>query len=365
VERPHRLRHAFACERRPLAARGSRRRRPTSGLLPLCGGSPAGLRATARALAVLTLASSWLLGALPVAPLDQDTVPGRTPRRTALDREIQAIASSFRGELGLAARDLGTGETIGLHADRPFPTASLIKVAVMLEVFHQMEEGRLDRNISLELTEGAKVGGSGILRHLGAGLPLRVADLVTLMIVLSDNTATNLLIGLVGTANIDRRLASYGLGRTHLFRPTFRDGRADVFPDLEREFGLGMTTPAEMIALLEAIARGKAVSPAASADMLAILRQQQDDLMIPRLLPFEREAIRVGHKTGTDEEKLTGPDGVRGHIRTDAGIVEGPRATYVIAICARRVRDTRWGPDNEALLTGARLSRLVYDYFNR
>lgn len=319
----------------------------------------------ARRLASVSLATGWLLSAALAAPPVQDAATGTTPRRAALDREIQAIASRFAGEVGLAARDLATGETIGLHADRRFPTASLIKIAVMLEVFHQMQEGRLDRDASIELTDEVKVGGSGILRHLRAGLRLPVADLVTLMIALSDNTATNLLVGLVGTRNIDRRLAGYGLANTHIFRPTFRDGRADLFPELEREFGLGMTTPAEMIALLELIARGRAASPEASAEMLAILRRQQDDLMIPRLLPFDRDTIRIGHKTGTDEEKQPGEHGVRGHIRTDAAIVEGPRATYVIAICMRRVRDTRWSPDNEALLAGARLSRLVYDYFHR
>lgn len=318
-----------------------------------------------RRLASVWLAAGWLVSAPLAVPADQGAASGTTPRRADLDRKIQAIVSSFPGELGLAARHLATGETIALHADRRFPTASLIKVAVMLEVFHQMQEGRLDRSTAIELTDEVKVGGSGILRHLRAGLRLPVTDLVTLMIALSDNTATNLLVGLVGTANIDRRLAGYGLANTHIFRPTFRDGRADVFPELEREFGLGMTTPAEMVALLELIARGRAVGPEGSAEMLAVLRRQQDDLMIPRLLPFGREAIRVGHKTGTDEEKQPGEDGVRGHIRTDAAIVEGPRATYVIAICTRRVRDTRWSPDNEALLAGARLSRLVYDYFNR
>jgi beta-lactamase class A len=322
-------------------------------------------RQAARRLASVSLAAGWLLSAPLAAPASQDAAPGAAPRRAVLDAEIQAVASSLSGELGLAARDLATGETIALHADRRFPTASLIKIAVMLEVFHQMQEGRLDRSTAFELTDEVKVGGSGILRHLRPGLRLRVTDLVTLMIALSDNTATNLLVARVGTANIDRRLAGYGLANTHIFRPTFRDGRADIFPELEREFGLGMTTPAEAIALLELIARGRAVSPEASAEMLDVLRRQQDDLMIPRLLPFDREAIRVGHKTGTDEEKQPGEGGVRGHIRTDAAIVEGPRATYVIAICTRRVRDTRWSPDNAALLAGARLSRLVYDYFNR
>ena len=189
-----------------------------------------------------------------------------------------------------------------------------------------------------------------------------VADLVELMIVVSDNTATNMLIGRVGTLAVDKRLDAYGLTETRLFRPTFRDGHPDVLPDLERQFGLGMTTPREMAALMARIANGTAVSPEASAAMLATLRRQQDRAMIPRLLPSE--GVEVGNKTGTDEEKQAGPDGIKRHIRADAAIVTGPNGLrYVIAIYARQIEDTRWTIDNDALVTGARVSRLVYDHF--
>jgi beta-lactamase class A len=196
------------------------------------------------------------------------------------------------------------------------------------------------------------------------GLRLTIAELIDLMIVLSDNTATNLLIDRLGTARIDARLAGYGFRRTHLFRPTFRDGRADLLPDLEREFGLGMTTPREMAGLMALIAEGAAVSPEASAAMLNTLRRQQDRAMIPRLLPPDR-GLQIGNKTGTDEEKHPGPDGVRRHVRADAAIVTGPDATYVIAIYARQVDDPRSGVENEAVVTGARISRMIYDHFSR
>ena len=162
---------------------------------------------------------------------------------------------------------------------------------------------------------------------------------------------------------MDARLDAYGLRNTRLFRPTFRDGRADVLPDLEREFGLGMTTPREMATLMARIAEGKAVSPAASAAMLATLRRQQDRAMIPRLLGDD---VEVGNKTGTDEEKRQGPTGRKGHVRADAAIVTGPDGLrYVIAIYARQVEDTRWTMENDALTTGAGISKLVHDYFAR
>src|SRR5262249_53144883 len=160
-----------------------------------------------------------------------------------LQSRVEEAVRTLRGTMGVAARDLSTGEAVFVDADTPFPTASVIKVAVMVEVFHQMAEGRLKRDDTVTLEEAAKVDGSGLLQRMHAGLVLSVGDLLDLMMTVSDNTATNLLIARVGTASVDRRLASYGLTRTRLFRPTFRDGHPDVFPEEEREFGLGVATP--------------------------------------------------------------------------------------------------------------------------
>jgi len=281
-----------------------------------------------------------------------------------MEDQVGAVVKAFRGHMGVAAIDLRTGETIGVDADWRFPTASTIKTAVMIEAWQQAADGRLSMDTPLTLRDADKVGGAGVLRGLHDGLALTVADLIHLMIVLSDNTATNLLIERVGTVRVNQRLESYGLRETKLFRPTFRDGRPDVLPELEREFGLGMTTPREMARLMAVIAEGKAVNRAASDAMLATLRRQQDRAMIPRLIPTD-DRIQVGNKTGTDEEKHALKDGVKRHVRADAAIVTGPDFTYVVAIYARQVEDTRWGVDNDALTTGARVSRMIYDYFSK
>jgi beta-lactamase class A len=180
------------------------------------------------------------------------------------------------------------------------------------------------------------------------------------MIVLSDNTATNMLVERLGTRRIDARLERHGLRSTKIFRPTFRDGKADVHPELEREYGLGMSTPREMARLMASIADGRAVSTAASAAMLDTLRGQQDRAMIPRYLPA---GIQVGNKTGTDSEKLPDADGRRGAIRTDAAIVTGDGIKYVIVVFTRRGADGQGGVDNAGVLLGARLSKLVFDAF--
>jgi len=183
--------------------------------------------------------------------------------------------------------------------------------------------------------------------------------------VVSDNTATNLLVDTVGVANVDKRLASYGLRQTLLFRASFRDGRAEVHSELEREFGLGMTTPREMARLMERIATGRTVDRAASDEMLAILKQQQTRDLIPRLLPGEEDGVEVANKTGEDDEKRPDTGGARRGIRADAAIVLTPRGRYVVAIYARQVVDARWSVDNDALVTGAQVSRLIYDHFTR
>jgi beta-lactamase class A len=283
--------------------------------------------------------------------------------RSRMESQLGGVVKAFRGRMGVAAIDVRTGETIGVDADVRFPTASTIKTAVMIETWQQVASGALSMDTTITLRDADKVGGAGVLRGLHGGLALSVADLVHLMITQSDNTATNLLIGRLGTAHVNQRLESYGLRETKLFRPTFRDGRADVLPELEREFGLGMTTPREMARLMALIAQGTAVNRGASEAMLATLRRQQDRAMIPRLLPTD-DRVQVGNKTGTDEEKHASSDGVKRHVRADAAIVAGPDFMYVIAIYARQVEDTRWGVDNEALTTGARISRMIYDYFS-
>jgi len=290
---------------------------------------------------------------------------GAAPERPApasLESRIAKLVTAFPGEMGVGVRDLASGMEVSVQGDRRFPTASLIKLAVMVETYHQMAEGKLSREKVIEVSENDRAGDESVpLNMLHAGIRVTIPDLLNLMIAYSDNTATNLLVREVGAAAADRRMESYGLKDTKIFRPTFRDGHAEVFPELEREFGLGMITPREAARLMGLIAEGKVVSRAACDEMLAILGNQFDRQMIPRSLPFEKEKIFVANKTGWDEEKLADATGLKGEIRTDAAYVKGPKSRYTIAICTRKGRDKRPGADNAALVIGAKISRLVYD----
>ena len=295
----------------------------------------------------------WLMAALLAAA---------PPAPSPIERRIAARLRSFAGTMGVAATHLETGEVIAVNADTRFPTASAIKTAVMVEVLHQVAAGRIGKEQLLTLTDDVKVGGSGVLHDLRGGSQYSVGELLYLMIALSDNTATNMLIGLVSTRNVDDRMAAYGLPLTRLYRPTFRGGQADVFPEEEKEFGLGSSTPREMARLMELIARGQVVSREACDEMIALLGKQQFRDMVPRRLP-DGGGVAVANKTGMDEEKQPDATGTRGAVRADAAIVTTPKGRYVIAIFARRVKDTRWTVDNDALVTGGEVSRMVFDHF--
>ena len=289
---------------------------------------------------------------------------GEVPDRESAQRQVAKRVLAFHGEMGVYAKNLDTGETIAVAPDARFPTASQIKVAVMAEVFRQMQAGKLERGTTVTLRDADKAGDETIpLNMLHDGAILTVADLLKFMIAYSDNTATNLLVAKVGTANVDDLLDSLNLKKTRLYRPTFRDGHADVLPEEEKEYGLGSTTPREAATLLELIATGRVVSKAAGDEMIGLLSTQQDRAMIPRSLPFDTEEILVANKTGWDAEKLTEPGGFRGDVRNDVAYVKTPRARWVIAICARRIRDKSPGVDNEALRTGGEISRIVYGRF--
>ena len=302
-----------------------------------------------------------MLAVLALLALAAASLPPPTP----IEARIAARLSSFAGRMGVAAIHLDTGETIAVAADERFPTASAIKTAVMVEIFHQVAAGRIRNDQLVTLTDPVKVGGSGVLHSMRAGGQYSIGDLLYLMIALSDNTATNLLVDLVGARAVDDRMVVYGLPHTRLYRPTFRGGHPDVFPEEEREYGLGSSTPREMARLMETIARGKAVSKEASEQMVALLGKQQDYDMIPRLLPTDDDTVTYAGKSGQDDEKLPDAAGVPGAVRVDSGIVTTASGRYVIAIFARRTKDARWTVDNDALVTGAEVSRMVFDHFTK
>jgi len=259
-------------------------------------------------------------------------------------------ARTFSGQVGLAAQRLDRETPVLYHADDIFPTASVIKLVVLAEYFAQVEAGRLRPDQPVILQASDRVEGSGILKDLQPGLRLTLADVATLAITVSDNTAANLLIEQVGGLEpINTRLQALGMHNTTMGRPFIFDSTAD-----------NTGTPADFLKLLLTVARQQFISPTVSQTMLALMRRQQYMNYIPRYLPFHPFAAEYGlPQSITIANKV----GMLPGTVNDAAIIATPSLTYAVAIFTRDSRDRRPDPDNEAALFVARLSKRVYDFF--
>ncbi len=263
-----------------------------------------------------------------------------------LESQLQSLAASFKGQVAMLAKNLKTGETAGLNPELRVRTASVIKLPILVEAFYQVKEGKLRLDQRLKVQGENRVGGSGILRDLNPELEVTLEDALTLIIVLSDNSATNAVLDLIGLEAVNARMASLGLPQTKILNKVFR--KLPNPTEENKRYGLGSTTPAEMVRLLEMIERRQAVDAAASEKMLAILKKQRDRDQIPRYLAGQKAEFAL--KSGALEA-----------LRNDVGLIYAPSATIALAVFCDNSPDRRWTPDNEASLTIGRLARAVYD----
>ena len=205
---------------------------------------------------------------------------------------MRTLARSLPGRIGLYVRCPDTGESAAFQPDLPVNAASVIKLCVMAEAFRQKEAGEIDFAEEISIREEDKKPSCGALTYLHTGLKVQWGDLVTLMIILSDNTATNLLIDRLGIEKINRTIGALGLTGTRLQRKLWQ-------PELSRQGIQNYVTAGDMGRLMELLLRGEAVSPAASREMLAILRNQRLNGKMPFYL--HSRGIVCAHKTGEDD----------------------------------------------------------------
>jgi beta-lactamase class A len=274
----------------------------------------------------------------------------------SLESRIKPLVEAHQGKVAVAIKHLGTGEEFYLDADRPLPTASLIKLPVMVETYWQAEEGKVNLDATVTYKKDPKVQGSGILyNHFSDGATFPLKDAVRLMIVFSDNAATNMVLDQVGLPSTNRRMETLGLKNTKINAKVFLpETRLDQ--EFGKKYGLGSTTAREMVQLLERIEAGKVVTPAACKTMLGHLKACDDKEKLTRLLPA---GTVVAHKTGSINAS-----------KTDAGIIyvpdpANPKATRTVAVCVLtdENKDQRWVADNEAQVTIGKIGKAVYDYF--
>lgn len=265
----------------------------------------------------------------------------------ALEGRVRERLAAAGGRYALYARPLG-GEAPALAIDpeEPFYPCSVIKLPIMVEAFRQAHDRLISLEQALTMREADRVSGSGVLQLLSAGVALPVWDLIRLMICVSDNTATNMLIDLLGMAQLNRSFAAWGLSGTRLYNPL------QVQP--VNPAGRNITTAGDMGRLLELIGEGKVVSVWACERMAAILKQQQYNEEIPAGLP-DRETAVVG---GTPPVAVAHKTGWIPGYRHDAAIVYAYGRAYVLCLFGKEVAD-----DAAARAAYRDISRLVFDAY--
>lgn len=216
--------------------------------------------------------------------------------------------------------------------DAPFPSASTAKIPIMIAVWRMIDAGAAALDDIHRLQAAEKSPGSGVLRYLHAGIDLSLGDLLYLMMAISDNTATNILIDLAGMDRINAIMRELGMTGSILGRPMM--GRLAIAGEQEN-----IATPNDYTRVIETLFTGEAASPAACAAMIALLERQQNRRRTGRFVP-EADGWRWGSKTGTN----TG-------VVNDAGFVTGPAGRMLIAVYCRGVADTVTGEQIIAEIT--------------
>jgi beta-lactamase class A len=267
--------------------------------------------------------------------------------------KISAVTAGFSGTVSIFAKNLDTGATFGLRPDDRVRTASTIKLPILCATFEAVKAGKLNWNQMVTLHDSDKVSGSGILGEFSDGMKFPLVDLTHLMIVLSDNTATNLVLDKVTADYVNEYMDKLGLKGTRSMRKVLGDGsdlkapsgysKAGLDP-ANKKYGLGSSTPRDMVTILERLEKGEIVSPEASAEILKVLKRQRDNNGIQR---------RVGQVVVANKA------GALDHLRSDVGIVYEKGNRIAMAITCEDVPKIDWTSDNEGLILISKIAEIL------
>ena len=269
----------------------------------------------------------------------------------SLSQRLLPVIEAHRGRVAVAVEHLERDERFAYQADEVFPTASLIKFPVLIELYRQAEKGRVDLHTKVTLRADEKVPGSGILTpHFSEGATFALVDAARLMIAYSDNTATNLVLDQIGIAATGETMRALGCPNTRIHHKVFRRETTSIDRERSERYGLGSTTAAEMLRLLGNLHRKELVSREASEAMLAHLKTCDDKLKFPRFLPDD--AV-LAFKTGSLDD-----------VRTAAGILYTPGGPVAVCVLTADNEDRRWARDNAGDLLCAEMAREVFAAFD-
>jgi len=285
-----------------------------------------------------------ILKVLPLCLLLYATTLAQAPPN-GLDEQVKPIVASFKGKVSLFAKNLDTGQTYAVNADERVRTASTIKIAVMIEAFVRVSEGKAKWTDEVVLTKEKKVSGSGILGELSDGLKLTLRDAVNLMMILSDNTATNLVLDVVTTDAVNKRMESLGFKQIKINRKVGSGGESAAGKDPEnKKFGLGVATPREMVLVVEKLERGEVINAAVSKEMIDLMKREQGRNALGRSL----WNVPLASKYGALDR-----------LRSAVGILYTKNGRIAMAISCDEMPETMWSVDNPAYLLISRLSEVL------
>ena len=276
-----------------------------------------------------------------------------------LQATVEQIAAQHHGQVSVYAKDLKTGQTIAVKADEPVQTASVIKLALLYEAMEQIHAGKAHWDDKVVLTKENQTDGSGVLGFFDTPTTLTLKDVLSMMVITSDNTATNVAIDKIGLDAVNAEMGRLGLKNTWLYKKVGKPPSGPMPAD-QKKFGLGKTTAREMATLMERIVTcrlGDNDAPPTDADhaicnvSLHMLRSQFYRDGVPRYLePIDssEEGSAIANKTGALDE-----------VRNDVDAVATKNGLLILSIFTWDNKDQSWTDDNEAYLTTAKIAKAI------
>jgi beta-lactamase class A len=279
----------------------------------------------------------------------------RIGTRAQVERALDALVDQAGGELALAAMNLTTGEELTRNDERPMPTASVFKLPLLVEVFRQSETGALDLDERVTIRAEDVVMGSGILRDFSPGLQPTLRDLAMMMVIVSDNSATNLLLDRVGgPQRVNATMRDLGLGSIVVHRRI-------VFGEITTNGSLAEAAPRDLMRLAAMLAREELVSPDASRAMLAILGRQRYLEQAPRFVAYRPYAGDFGR---AQPIKVFNKTGFINSLRADTGLITiEPDVRIAYSVVNDTGADDTYRQEHPSDIINGLIGRVLVEYW--
>lgn len=263
-----------------------------------------------------------------------------------LEDKLRQLTADFKGDVGIYVKQLKTGKTVAIQADSIFPTASMVKIPILIGIMDKLNKKELSYHQPLIYKDSLLYEGEDILGSFKDGETIQLAKIMMLMMTTSDNTASLWLQSLAGTGTrINELMAQLGLEHTRV------NSRTPGRKENQQVYGWGQTTPREMVTLMEMIYRGQVIDKAASDQMLRIMGRNF----------WDEEAISVHPPTVFIASK----NGAVNASRSETLLVMAPKGPYIFSIITKNQQDQSWEPENEGWVLARKVAALLWETYGK